>query len=116
ATLAPPVQYYGYGSSKTLLVCLVSDFLLDDVEVKWLSNGTETSSEYITYNVAKEDDETHSAISLISVPSKEWELYSCRVNHWSTAMVISKSYLDMAGKKFCLTFSLLLTKGLIILP
>ncbi|XP_066568107.1 pre T-cell antigen receptor alpha [Amia ocellicauda] len=98
ATVAPPIHSTGGGGGRTLLVCLVSDFLHTNVEVTWLSNGTEQSQDYVTYSVAKEDDGTHSAVSLLSVDSNEWDLYTCFVNYRRTTVVVSRQYTDIADE------------------
>uniref|UniRef100_A0A8C4S1C6 Ig-like domain-containing protein n=1 Tax=Erpetoichthys calabaricus TaxID=27687 RepID=A0A8C4S1C6_ERPCA len=84
ATIAPPVHTHESGNVKTLLVCVIGDFLHDDFEVTWTTNGIDDSLDYITYSITKEEDGTHSTLSLLSVSSYELDLYSCIVRHRST--------------------------------
>ncbi|KAG7481397.1 hypothetical protein MATL_G00066250 [Megalops atlanticus] len=91
ATLAPPLHLSGGRGSWTVLVCLVTDAPQANMEVTWLSSRAGGASD-VPYRVAREEDGTHSAISLISVASDEWESYTCFVSYRSSARVIRRHY------------------------
>ncbi|XP_064152821.1 pre T-cell antigen receptor alpha-like isoform X2 [Anguilla rostrata] len=96
ATLAPPFHLSRERGSRTILVCLVSDPVRGDMVITWLSTKGEGSSP-ITHSVAEEEDGTHSALSVISVPTDAWDSYTCFITHSNPAMVIQRRYIDFVG-------------------
>ncbi|XP_035235609.1 pre T-cell antigen receptor alpha-like isoform X1 [Anguilla rostrata] len=98
ATLAPPFHLSRERGSRTILVCLVSDPVRGDMVITWLSTKGEGSSP-ITHSVAEEEDGTHSALSVISVPTDAWDSYTCFITHSNPAMVIQRRYIDFVDEE-----------------
>ncbi|KAJ8417537.1 hypothetical protein AAFF_G00223800 [Aldrovandia affinis] len=97
ATLAPPFHLPRERGGRTILVCLVSDAPRGDMLVTWLSSRS--GHDLIAHNVAREEDGTHSAMSIISVATNDWDSYTCFVSHQNPVMVIRRSYIDLTDVK-----------------
>ncbi|XP_061115710.1 pre T-cell antigen receptor alpha-like [Conger conger] len=91
ATLGPPFHLPREGGSRTILVCLVSHPTRGDMLITWLSSSA-GGSHSITDSVAQEEDGTHSAISVISVPTDQWDSYTCFITHSNPAVVTQRRY------------------------
>ncbi|KAJ8380420.1 hypothetical protein SKAU_G00011980 [Synaphobranchus kaupii] len=98
ATLAPPFHLSRESGSRTILVCLVSHHTRGDMVVTWLSSRAGESS-HITHSVAREEDGTHSAVSVISVATDEWDSYTCFITHSNPVTVIQRRYIDFLDEE-----------------
>ncbi|KAG9355082.1 hypothetical protein JZ751_001795 [Albula glossodonta] len=96
ATLAPPLHLPNDRGGRTILVCLVSDASKGDMVITWLSSRAGGSSP-ATHSLTREEDGTHSAVSLISVATDEWDSYTCFVRQNNPVRGIHRHYIDFPG-------------------
>ncbi|KAI1900320.1 hypothetical protein AGOR_G00048760 [Albula goreensis] len=98
ATLAPPLHLPNDRGGRTILVCLVSDASKGDMVITWLSSRAGGSSP-ATHSLTREEDGTHSAVSVISVATDEWDSYTCFVRQSNPVRGIHRHYIDFPDEE-----------------
>lgn len=107
--IPPTVEVFQASCGETSsvdLVCLITGYTPEDIKIKWLLNGKETSISPTNSTPCKESEGLFRSRSQVSVPKEDWysgDTYTCKVSHPSSDTRIEKSIRRCSGKNniFC---------------
>ncbi|NXY79883.1 HB2L protein, partial [Glareola pratincola] len=65
------------------LVCAVTGFYPEDIEVKWLKNGREETEHVVSTEVMQNGDWTYQVLVMLETTPQRGDTYTCQVEHVS---------------------------------